>query len=481
MRRGARAMLMKRRWLPVLALLAAAGTAQAASLYSGPRAAARPGHPLRRGPHPAAHQAAPWKAKPILVSGATRLPRRRVPLPGLPLRRPRRAPGTVDPARSAHGRRHRSRSRTGPTRTRPMPPTRTTPPTSSSCASGRSRARPRSGVTLNTLKDPSLVAFSIAIGGTQGELRGVPRRRERERARRPVPDRASGGDRHGRPSSRAPRAGDTCGAGPRSRVDTQPPPDRGARAAHAPGTRPARSSGWRPASGLWDSARRAATCCPQPIAPTTPTRRRRQRGQPARVLQRRLPLRRADAPGRATPPATAQSAGLVARPRAGRRAGARATSARSTPTSTSASSPATTRDESGVPQTGADGPHPRQPLRDRAGRRLLRRLLHRRQRHLPGPVPGPPAALRDLRPAQAACRARGYGMTLLLHSLSAQLQPVPRQPQPVAVRRARPGLDRDHARGARPGRLLRQLRRRRRVRGVGRRRAPLQARSRTGP
>ena len=47
-------------------------------------------------------------------------------------------------------------------------------------------------VTLNTLKDPSLVAFSIAIGGTPGDHAPVPGRRERERARGPVPDRAPG-------------------------------------------------------------------------------------------------------------------------------------------------------------------------------------------------------------------------------------------------------------------------------------------------
>ena len=37
---------------------------------------------------------------------------------------------------------------------------------------------------------------------------------------------------------------------------------------------------------------------------------------------------------------------------------------------------------------------------------------------MPRPVPGPAAAVRDLHPEEAAPR-RGYGLTLLLHSLSA--------------------------------------------------------------
>ena len=72
-----------------------------------------------------------------------------------------------------------------------------------------------------------------------------------------------------------------------------------------------------------------------------------------------------------------------------------------------------------------------------------------------------PAPARRLRPHAAPALARR------------QLQPVRRHPQPVPVRRARPGLDRDHPRGPRPRRLVLRPRRRRHLRGLGRRRPPL--------
>ena len=80
-------------------------------------------------------------------------------------------------------------------------------------------------------------------------------------------------------------------------------------------------------------------------------------------------------------------------------------------------------------------------------------------------VPREGAGRWPLRAAAAAALARG------------QLQPVLGQPQPVAVRRPRPRAPRDHARGARPGRLVLRPRGRGHVRGLGRRRAPLRARS----
>ena len=45
-------------------------------------------------------------------------------------------------------------------------------------------------VTLNTLKDPERVAFTIAIGGTPESRAPASLRRERQLTRRPVPDRA---------------------------------------------------------------------------------------------------------------------------------------------------------------------------------------------------------------------------------------------------------------------------------------------------
>ena len=128
---------------------------------------------------------------------------------------------------------------------------------------------------------------------------------------------------------------------------------------------------------------------------------------------------------------------------------------------------------------GADRPHPRQPLRDEAGPRLLDRVPVRRDRRrqhiarlLQGRDARPAAAVRALRPAQA-----GAGGGLRPHAAAAflrrQLQPVLDLAQPVAVRRARCGLVGGHSRRPRAGRLLPRPRGGGRLRGVGRRGAPL--------
>src|SRR5438094_517722 len=125
-------------------------------------------------------------------------------------------------------------------------------------------------------------------------------------------------------------------------------------------------------------------------------------------------------------------------------------------------------------------PHPGEPLRDRAGSGFLHQLLpgvDERRHQLPGPVPGCPAALCHLRSVRADAAAGLRDDAPPAFAVD-ELQPVPRKPQPVAVRRPRRRLDRHHARLARPGRVLRQLRRARRLRGVGRRRAPLSPRPR---
>ena len=153
---------------------------------------------------------------------------------------------------------------------------------------------------------------------------------------------------------------------------------------------------------------------------------------------------------------------------------------RSTPTSTSASSRGdTTTRRRAACRKRADGPHPRQPLRDRAGGRL-RRSCFTGDRPARASCQGSlqPYAIYVPQQADAHARLRDDAAAALARR---RLQPVPGQPQPVAVRRARRGLDRDHAVGRGPDGWLRQPRRRRHVRGLGRRRAPLQARPATGP
>ena len=173
------------------------------------------------------------------------------------------------------------------------------------------------------------------------------------------------------------------------------------------------------------------------------------------------------------PPDTrVQRPGLVARPPAGQRARRRTTCSAFFAKVDFAKLAAGVTDDQygkpgGVPRSGPDGPDPRQPLRDRAGRRLLDHL--RQPQRLPGRAPWTAPALCDLRPQEAHARRR-----LRTDPAAAlarrELQPVRRQPQPVAARRARAGIDRDHARGSRPGRLVLRPRGRRHLRGLGRRR-----------
>ncbi len=93
-----------------------------------------------------------------------------------------------------------------------------------------------------------------------------------------------------------------------------------------------------------------------------------------------------------------------------------------------------------------------------------------------GRVPRAAAAVCDLRAAQA-----GAGRRLRVDAPASlarrHVQPVLDLAQPVAVRRTRRGLDRRHAACARAGRVLLRPCRGGRVRGVGRRGAPLRPRS----
>ena len=388
----------------------------------------------------------------------------------------------------AHGRRRTrpirappatpSRSRTGPTPTRPIPPTRTTPPTSSSCASKPLASATAFRVTLNTLKDPSLVAFSIAIGGTPGRDAPVPRRRERERARRPVPDRAPGAAPAWPPTCVDAATGAPVG-GSAPTVDASTPPAARSRSASRtrPGTRPARSCASRPASACGTRREQPLPAAaadpptpPTPAAPARPPTRPPSSTSPSASTSR--------CPQVGDPAGTAQSPAWWRDQRPGRRARARATSAPSTPTSTSASSRRRPTTTSGVPQSGPIDRILASHFETAAGRRLLRVLLPRRHQRLHR-APTRAACSRTRSTCRASrCRAQGYGMTLLLHSLGATYNQYLGSRNQSQFGERGPGSIVITPLGARPGRRLRQPRRGRRVRGVGGRRAPLQARSR---
>ena len=401
------------------------------SLYSG--IAPRPGPDIlyaaaRHGAAAHQHRLLEGAADPRLRR--QRLPQGRVPLPGLPLRRPRRARSRDpnDPRTTAT----RSPSRTGPIRIRPTPPTRTTRPTWSSCASGRCRPSTAFRITLNTMNDPSRSAFYDRARRHARQPRTVPAWRQRR-----APPRTS--------SSRSTAADGRCYM-------------------RAAAPAPARAL----AAVSLDSARAARSRCGAARPSWDPGRPGGADGGRRRPLGRRhqpLPAPAADAPTRhpggggerstppaffnvafrfdepmpdrsAIPPAPRQNPRLVARPGPGRGARRRRhqpllrrsrlqqarrerdrrerrarSRARSTASWRATSSPArASTTQSLLPAAAATE-------------------LHRQ-------LPGAAAALCDLRATQAAAGER------LRHDAAAalarrHLQPVPRQPQPVAVRRAR--------------------------------------------
>ena len=123
---------------------------------------------------------------------------------------------------------------------------------------------------------------------------------------------------------------------------------------------------------------------------------------------------------------------------------------RSPPRSTSASSPPGRRRLG----RAADGPMNRiLASRHEFGQGIDRRRSAstspggRRRAEVRGPLRRPAAALRALRAREAAA-GDGYGLTLLLHSLSANYNQYARQQEPVAARRARRRVAGDDARPA---------------------------------
>ena len=240
-------------------------------------------------------------------------------------------------------------------------------------------------------------------------------------------------------------------APPAATVDRDAPPDRGARAARRLGPGHRQSSASRPASAC-GTRPAGATSRPQPAADATHPGGAGAR-RPTGVLQRRLPLRRAAARTSATPERRRRQRRLVARPRRratrcgrrhlavprrrrlpqARRRRRTTTAACRRPARSTASSRATSRPR-------------RAPTLDRELRRA-------RQRPARASYPGSlqPYAIYVPRKPRPAARLRHDAAAALARR---QLQPVPRQPQPVAVRRARRGLDRDHAGRARARRLV---------------------------
>jgi pimeloyl-ACP methyl ester carboxylesterase len=162
----------------LLAIVAAAvpATAGGASLYSGP--GPRPGPDLLYAKRPVAPQLTnrkPWRAKPILVSGTTSYRNGEFLYQDF-LYDDSGAHLTDDPQDpKADGGATNLFSRNNGTYTYPTDPVYA----SNAADLVELRVKPLARatafrVTLNTLKDPSLVALSIAIGGKQGQLKDFP-------------------------------------------------------------------------------------------------------------------------------------------------------------------------------------------------------------------------------------------------------------------------------------------------------------------
>ena len=286
-------------------------------------------------------------------------------------------------------------------------------------------------ITLNTLKDPSLVATTIAIGELPAAPRPSPTGPTRPRRRSSSSPstarvRTSCAPATRRRSRRRRRCRSTSGAA-RSRCSSPT----------APGIPAERKVRLAAGVGLWNKAA-GRYLLPGDRRHRHPAGGRRRALRPHGLLQRRLPLPRALAahvPSRQR----VRRPGLVARPPAGPGAG------RQPPRS--------------LPRQGrlrqARGRGHRQPARRSPGEcrstgpmnRILASHFETKQgadysthlRHrqrLPGRAPRAAPALRDLRPQEArpAGRLRPDPAAPLARR---QLQPVRRQPPPVTARRAR--------------------------------------------
>ena len=164
--------------LALLAVVAAMvpGTAGAASLYTGP--APRPGPDLLYAKRPVAPQLTnrkPWRAKPILVSGTTSYRNGEFIYQDF-LYDDSGARFTVDPAdpKEGGGAKNLFSKNNG---TYTYPTDRAYASNAADFVELRVRPLRRATafrVTLNTLKDPRLVAFTIAIGGKPGEAKDFP-------------------------------------------------------------------------------------------------------------------------------------------------------------------------------------------------------------------------------------------------------------------------------------------------------------------
>ena len=397
---------------------ASSARAAQSSLYSGP--GPRPGPAILY----QAPATAPQLTKRRTMEGTAdprlrrdRLSRRRVPLPGLPVRRSRRARGARPDRSAASSERPFSKPNgtyTYPTGARVRQRRRRPGRVPDQAARGRHRV-PR---------DPEHAREPLADRLLDRDRRRarncfpVPRRGERERAREPVPHRPSvrlqacrrprpRRQQRSRERPRAVRLGRPQAPPDRGR---RPPPGLEPRPEHRPPCDGRRPVGCRPAAGI---------CCrrrsPTPRTRAAPARRPTRRhsstsrsGPPSRCRRSPTASRRSPTPpggatairARRSPPATSRSSS---------RTSASPSSRAASPTTRACPRPV--RSTGSWPATSSPPRAPTSPANAGSAARPTRRraCLSTRAGSQPYAIYVP----------KTAAPAAGYGLTLLLHSLSA--------------------------------------------------------------
>ena len=379
-----------------------ASNAAAGSLYSGP--GPRPGPPILYQPladAPQLQNTGVWQAPPILVSGASAYRDGEFLYQDF-LYDDNGAlgnPAQNDPRFSGN-----SFSRPAGTYTYP---TDTAKYANNAADIVELRLKPLAGatafrITLNTIKDADAAATTIALGGTPA-AGPLAARRERLLAGRPLPD----GPREHR---RAALGGERP-AGGSAPADREPRHDAAPDHRH----RPARQLEPHRSGGPGGCGNRAVELLHRRLhhADAEPDRdpaRRRHRSERGGVVQRGLPVRRAVARG--PEPERHRRPGVVAR----QRPGARTRERRHQPVLRQRGLQQAGRSDrrrhartaGRGPADGPDEPDPREPLRDRAGRQLRRRLREP-DHQLQGLVPRTAAAVRDLRSRTSPSRPAATG------------------------------------------------------------------------
>ena len=417
-----------------------------------------------------------WRAQPILISGASAYRDGEFLYQDL-LYDDHGARGARDPADPAHGRTRAPRRRTAPTRTRPTPPTPATPPTSSSCGSSRCATRPPSGSRSTRSRTRRSSRSRSRSAARRACCASFPHGASATAPARPLPDRAR---------RRAP----TCSTRPPGSRRAAPPSvevDRGAVSSTCAsrtrtGIRALGTVRLAAGVGLWDRQAGRYLVPGAAADATTPGRRRRPR---------RADARSSTSPSAAPEPSRAPTSACSTERRPGGATGCRRRRcarkdispfyARRRLRQARRAAPTTTCPAAGgVPQNGpmdrilvSHFETARASTTRRAACRHAAGVVH-------GRVPRPAPALRDLRARASRGRAAGTASRCCCTPTAATYNQYSTSRNQSQLGERGDGSIVITPEGRGPDGWYYDYAGRRHVRGLGRRRAPLPARSRTG-